>query len=895
MNPPSAPATVIEALAASLEAASAGNPNDAEPPAAVLWTDRDSRWRPILPRLRALMPQLLVLGEYDPEERTGPAIWLRCVIDRALEAPGFPPDTTPIVYLPGAGRQELGVADACPDLLKPLVELQYRGACWTQRNGRDWTVEAFLTSRDGGGLGLDLARDAATRQSMQRALTALAAISVQALRGRRLEAEDFDRLFSDDPVRDVLVWLSDPEVARAGWEAGRWSAFASRCKADLGFDPEKDGGIVAAERLGRRGGPWGPVWRRFAEAPALYPGVPELLRKAMPDDQRDDLFAESSSWPQNNERDEAVLRRALLNLANEAPAAARERVAALEKAHGARRGWVWAKLDRAPLAHALASLAALASRASKELGGASVAEMARLYAGGAWETDAAALDSMAAVKSSADAQAVGAALNAIYRPWLESAARRLQALAETEPLPGSDAGGMPVSPQDTPLPGETAPASSSRGPSAPDLRSVAGGTPALPEHLDSRFRGSDGAEIAGTTKDSGTPASPQDTLLPGETPFPGKGRFPDDGAVPERAAVPEAAAREAPAFLRDDVRVEAGTVILFADGLRFDVSQRLVERLRAKGHAVAVSMRWAALPTVTATAKPAVSPVAECIKGLSLGEDFLPAVAESERSLTTDRFRRLLAAAGWQYVGTNETGDPSGYAWTEYGELDKLGHSLQAKLAARVGEQIALLRERIEAFLRAGWREVRVVTDHGWLWLPGGLPKVELPKYLTRSRWARCAAVEGGSTVETPTVPWHWNADERVAVGPGIACFGAGNEYAHGGLSLQESLVPVIRITAGTGAGAAKAEVRIAAHSWIGLRCRVRLDGVRPGLAVDLRTRVNDAASSVSAAARPVDDEGAASLLVPDDEHEGRPAAVVVLDAGGQVIARQSTIIGGED
>ena len=485
MNPPPAPATVIEALAASLEAASAGNPDDAEPPAAVLWTDRDSRWQPVVPRLRALMPQLLVLGEYDPDERTGPAIWLRCVIDRALEPPGLPPDATPIVYLPGAGRQEFGAADACPDHLKPLVELQYRGACWTQRNGRDWTVEAFLTSRDGGGLGLDVARDAATRQSMQRALTALATASVQGLRGRRLDAADFDRLFSDDPVRDVLVWLNDSEAVRAGWEAGRWSAFASRCKAELGLDPEKDGGIVAAERLGRREGSWEPVWRRFAEAPTLYPGVPELLRKAMPGDRRDDLFAEPSSWPQNNERDEAALRRALLNLENEAPAAAREQVAALEKAHGARRGWVWAKLGQAPLAHALAHLAALAARASNELGGASVAEMAGLYAGGAWEIDAAALDSMAAVQSSADAQAVGAALNAIYRPWLESAARRLQALAEAEPLSGSDAGGVPVSPWDRSFPGETALASSFHGPSAPDLRSVAGRalrprTPALP-------------------------------------------------------------------------------------------------------------------------------------------------------------------------------------------------------------------------------------------------------------------------------------------------------------------------------------------------------------------------------------------------------------------------------
>ena len=45
---------------------------------------------------------------------------------------------------------------------------------------------------------------------------------------------------------------------------------------------------------------------------------------------------------------------------------------------------------------------------------------------------------------------------------------------------------------------------------------------------------------------------------------------------------------------------------------------------------------------------------------------------------------------------------------------------------------------------------------------------------------------------------------------------------------------------------------------------------------------------------RPVDADGAVSLLVADDDLEGMPAAVVVLDSGGQVIARQSTMIGGE-
>ncbi len=771
--------TVIEALASSLEAASRHNPGDVETPAAIVWTDHDSQWQPIIPQLRQLMPQLLTLGEYQPEQRTGPAIWLRCAVDHTLEEPKLPEETTPILYFPGISRQALRAVQECPDSLKPLVELQYRGVCWTQKNGKDWTVKAFLVAEDGG-LGLDVARDDATQQSMLGALTELATTSLERLRGKRLEAEDFDKLFSDDPAKDILLWLSDPKTVQASWTGERWNAFTSRCKAEFNFSPDQDGELVGAELLGRCEGPWRPVWERFAESPTLYPGIPELLRKAMPSE----LFVEFSSWPQNNEKEETALRQALLALENMSPPAARDRILKLEKTHGMRREWVWAKLDQAPLARALKSLAALAAHTSSEIGGASVDDMAKLYVDGAWQADAAALSSMAAVKSSADTQAVSRALNAIYRPWLESAAQHLQTLRKNESFTVHD----------------------------------------------------------------------------------------------EQKAYGE--------------RVDSGTVLLFADGLRFDVSQRLVDHLQAKGHSVTVSTHWAGLPTVTATTKPATSPVVENIKGISLGKDFLPVTTDSERPLTTERFRKLLAAAGYPYIGVDETGDPTGRAWTENGELDKLGHSLQGKLAARIDDQIELLFERIEILLQAGWREVRVVTDHGWLWLPGGLPKVDLPKYLTESRWARCAAVKEGATVEIQTVPWHWNVHERVAIGPGIACFGAGNEYAHGGLSLQESLVPVIRITAG--AGSVNAETRISAVSWVGLRCRVRVDATQTGLSVDLRTRIGDAHSSVSGL-RSVDDEGAASLLAADDEVEGMPAAIVVLNASGQVIAKQPTIIGGED
>ena len=772
--------TVIEALVQSLETAAKFNSNDVVKPCAVLWADRDAQWRPLIPQLRRLLPQLLTLGDYEPEHRIGPAIWLRSAVDRALLDVGLPEGATPIVYLLGVSRQELRAVQECSDRLKPLVELQYRGVCWTQKNGKDWTVEAFLVSEEGG-LGLDVAHDANTRRAMLGALAELSTTPVDRLRGKHLEAEDFDKLFSDDPVKDLLLWLSDPEAVKSGWNGGRWSAFRSRCREDFKFDPDKDGELIGAEHLGRQQAAWGTVWERFTESPVLYTGVPELLRKAKPAG----LFeAVSPSWPQNNEKAEDELRQALLGLEKSTPVKARERILDLEKQHGPRREWVWAKLGQAPLAKALRHIARLVEISANKLGGASVPEMARLYVDGAWEVDWAALAAAAAVKSNADVRAVGKALGAVYRPWLETAAERLQNLVEKEPLPAHN--------------GQTL----------------------------------------------------------------------------------------------EEVLVEPGGMVLFADGLRFDVSQRLASRMREKGLSVALSTRWAASPTVTATTKPAVSPVSEGVKGLSVGENFLPVTADGEQPLTTDRFRKLLGAAGYQYLAADETGDPDGRAWTEQGELDKLGHSLQAKLAGRVDEQVDLVFERIEALIEAGWREIRIVTDHGWLWLPGGLPKVNLPKYLTASRWARCASIKGGSNVEVPTVRWFWNANERVAVAPGIACFGTGNEYAHGGLSLQESLVPIMRVTASK--AGAKATATIAEVFWAGLRCRVRVEVAQPGLIVDLRMKVNDRGSSVSRE-RPLDDRGAASLLVEDDELEGTPAIVVLLDSVGHVIAKQPTIIGSDE
>jgi len=167
-----------------------------------------------------------------------------------------------------------------------------------------------------------------------------------------------------------------------------------------------------------------------------------------------------------------------------------------------------------------------------------------------------------------------------------------------------------------------------------------------------------------------------------------------------------------PARLKD---VAPGTCVFFADGLRFDLGQRLKAVLDSRGLVVQLHHHTAALPTVTPTAKPAISPVATGIAGLTAGEEFRPSVAHSQKELTIDRFRKLLEDEGYQILAGYETGNSDGRGWTESGNLDQTGHQEQLNLARRIGELLEGLAERIAGLLAADWEEIRVVTDHGWL------------------------------------------------------------------------------------------------------------------------------------------------------------------------------------
>ena len=429
--------TVRDHLLKAVRDAAVFNPEVQVAPACIIWPDRDRQWEAVIPILQAELPELVILGNYAPDQRIGPAIWLRCVITGHSEGISLPKDRTPILYLPGISRQDLRAIESCPDHLKPLAELQYRGVFWSQINAKDWTILAYLKS-DQGGLGLDVAQDNDAKNAMQLALYRLLDKDISLLRGKRLDKDYFNTLLTGgDLIRDLLRWLDQGDAFQASRGENEWKAFVEVCKSQLAFNPQNEGVLDGSTKLANHEGPWHAVWERFCEAPKRYPNIPVQIRKCQPP--VFDLFADeqvAGGWPQWNDDQEKNLHCELMALAKAPAHEARANIKILEKQHSRRRSLVWAELGDAPLAYALEHLAIIAENTKSSLAAGSVDDLAAGYLSHGWQVDDGVIRALAQVNSSSDFEAVTTAIRSVYLPWVEESARHLQKLVDGTSYPG---------------------------------------------------------------------------------------------------------------------------------------------------------------------------------------------------------------------------------------------------------------------------------------------------------------------------------------------------------------------------------------------------------------------------------------------------------------------------
>jgi len=769
--------TLLDRIRGCLDAAMDHNRNDGEKPVALLWPDKQQQWGGVLEPLRATH-RIVSFGDYDESAFIGPAYWLRCVVSGTIDPEGLV-DGTPILYLPGVDYDDLrNLQTSGHEDLAPLGGLRYRSLWFTHPNGKDWTVRSLLQN-EVQGLGLSVPQDDATAEALVAALPLLIGEPFENLHIRHISAGFLQQLLAPDAVRSLLRWIDNPQEQRDTMDQATWNAFTALCRSDFAFDPESDGELTAALRLGLATGAWGTVWKRFEDNPRAYPGVRKRLKQAQPDEL---LPKHRHAWPGINESDESKLRSALQKCADLSPTSAAVKLATLEAEHAARRGTVWAELGEAPLASALEHLHALAKHTAAPLEGATVDELLAGYTQHGWCADLALIRALSAVENQGDTQAVIAAARVLYTPWAHQSSLNLQA-------------------------------------------------------------------AVGPMTNAGT--------------------YEADEAV---AAAP-------------------GVATVFVDGLRLDLAHLLQDQLVAHHFNADLRVALAALPTVTETAKPALIPAGR--SELAAGKELNAARADSGAKASIAVLRSVMEAGGVQILENEELGDVSGSAWTEAGNIDHLGHDRGLRFVHEVDKEIAEIAVRVRSLLDAGWETVQVVTDHGWLLVPGGLEKIQLAAsvYEPGGRKGRCARLKPGAEVPVDTVPWYWDPTVKIAIAPGIGCFTANQFYEHGGVSPQECFVPRMAVTSGARIGS-QATISIGAVTWAGLRCKVELLNVPAGAGVDIRHAAGDPKSSVAVAVKETGGDATVSLLVLDEELEGTEVTLVVFKPSGGLLAQEKVTIG---
>lgn len=745
-------------------------------PEVILWLDPERQWAEVMPVLQTELPHLLVYGAYDPAQKKGPAIWLKCMIAKTLPEATWSDKTTPIIYLPGISKVDFRKVEAAGLDLQPLLEYQYSGTLFLQENGKEWTILAFVENPTMG-LGVNIVKDYATKDALKKALPSIFQ-DPHVLYGKTIIDQAYltGQLFPDI-IPAVLNWMCKGDAFMQNMDAGKRDLFAQLCKSQYDFDPDFKNIKAIAEKLGAQKNAWKYVWQMYANAPKKYPELAELLRLAKPDDLGVDMFAlPQESWPQINEQEEDELRAALTEAAKMQPKEALASLKVLEKRHKVRCNWVWSELGEAPLANALSHLLTMAEKATASFPFTNLDDLKAYYISEGYLVDQSMRKSLAAVRSDKDKTVIKSLIKTIYQPWLEAVTAKFQDLIQID----------------------------------------------------------------------------------------------------------------ASVFTAQEAQAETASFVLFVDAFRFELAKEFSLRMAARNYMVTLEAGWSAIPSLTPTAKPNVSPIAPSISESSTINEFRPQL-ESGKELQTTTFRDALTAANFTYISKSEDITPDHACWQEIGDIDTKGHEEQSDMVKRIEELFEHVQEVVEMAFEKGVKRIKMVTDHGWLLLPGGLPKTQLNAGLTETRWGRCALIKEDAITDLLHLPWRWNPSIYIAYAPGISFFKANEEYAHGGISLHECLIPTLIIET---INSSKSIAKIQSIKWVNLKCTVETENAEGDYTMDIRTKYNDESTSVIVSTKKTVKENKGTVMVSDDV-ESQAATVVLLDASGRILDKKLTTVGG--
>ena len=257
--------------------------------------------------------------------------------------------------------------------------------------------------------------------------------------------------------------------------------------------------------------------------------------------------------------------------------------------------------------------------------------------------------------------------------------------------------------------------------------------------------------------------------------------------------------------------------LILADSLRFEMGYDLAQALEAFGQ-VEIQPAVTSLPTITSVGMAALMPDAEA--GLSfresegdlipyLGDRSLKSLSERQAYLQEKLGDRVVDVEISQFLSSTSAKQASALQQADLvvmrdSRIDSLGENINLRDARRyMTEMLSDLKAAVLALIKLGYPNIIIAADHGHLVFPEILPGDVASMPAGNWYWKKRRFCLGSQIQEQPNlvifnaayVGIQGDVKELIVPG-GFGVYSLGSGYFHGGLSLQEAVVPVVSMRA---------------------------------------------------------------------------------------------------
>jgi hypothetical protein len=241
------------------------------------------------------------------------------------------------------------------------------------------------------------------------------------------------------------------------------------------------------------------------------------------------------------------------------------------------------------------------------------------------------------------------------------------------------------------------------------------------------------------------------------------------------------------------------TAVVVVDALRYDLGMALKELIG--GSDVSLEARITSVPSITPVGMTAMLPLR--------GDTIAAVVSSGKLELEHEKYGDLTSRPNRTKLLTDRVSaecielsdlmsaaeSPSAKLLVVFtSEIDNLGHKTGHDLSKFLDQLVGDLKIAVEKLHANGYETVHIATDHGFILMADDGDKIDAPKNQAAVGGDRYLFLADGAVVDESMLTLSMPMDERLrlAFAPGIACFVKPKQYLHGGISLEEMVVPLL-------------------------------------------------------------------------------------------------------